>query len=72
MLTSADSLTRRTAPRFVDLVDLICPGCGEQANGAPPAYWEDGPPVPEFSHLDRTALCRTRAGRVVEPVEVIR
>ena len=30
----------------------------------------DGLPVPGFSHLDRSALCRTPAGRVVEPVEV--
>lgn len=60
--------------RFVDPEDLICPGCGEQVRCAPPAFWQvsDGLPVAEFSHLDRTALCRTVAGRIVEPVEVTR
>ena len=64
----------RTVRRFVDPEDLICPGCGDQAIGVPPAYWLvcDGLPVPGFSHPDRTALCRTPAGRVVEPVEVTR
>jgi hypothetical protein len=68
------STSARTVRRFVDPEDLICPGCGEQAIGVPPAYWLvcDGLPVPGFSHPDRTALCRTVAGRVVEPVEVTR
>jgi hypothetical protein len=46
----------RTARRFVDPEDLICPGCGDQAIGVPPAYWQvrDGLPVPGFSHPDRT------------------
>ena len=39
----------------------------------PPAFWQvrDGLPVAQFSHPDRTALCRTIAGQVVEPAEVI-
>ena len=63
-----------TVRRFVDPDDLICPGCGEPAIGVPPAYWavRDGLPVPGFSHPDRTALCRTVAGRIIEPVEVTR
>jgi len=42
--------------------------------GVPPADWlvGDGLPVPGFSHPDRSALCRTSVGRVVEPVEVTR
>jgi len=41
---------------------------------APPAFWQvrDGLPVAQFSHPNRTALCRNPAGRVVEPVEVAR
>ena len=72
--STASSSMPRTAPRFVDPDDLICPGCGEQAIGVPPAYWQvrDGLPVPGFSHPDRTAMCRTAAGRIVEPVEVAR
>jgi hypothetical protein len=58
---------------FVDLEDLICPGCGEQVRGAPPASWQagDGLAVAQFSHQDRSALCRV-AGVVAEPVEVTR
>ncbi len=63
--------TSRTVGWFVDPEDLICPGCGEQVRCAPPAFWRvgDGLPVPQFSHLDRTALCRV-AGTVADPVEV--
>lgn len=66
--------TTRTVRRFVDPDDLICPGCGDLAIGVPPAFWQvrDGLPVAQFSHPDRTALCRTVAGRIVEPVEVFR
>ncbi len=58
--------------RFVDPDELICPGCGEQVRCAPPGYWRvaDGLPVPQFSHPDATALCRTRCGTVAEPIEV--
>ena len=58
--------------RFVDPEQLICPGCGEQVRCAPPGYWRvaDGLPVPQFSHHDATALCRTSGGTVAEPVEV--
>jgi len=54
--------------------DLICPGCGARVRCAPPAYWKvrDGLPVAQFSHHDRTALCRTASGGVAEPVEVPR
>ncbi len=68
--------TQTTAPttvrRFVDPDDLICAGCGDPAVGVAPASWRvsDGLPVAQFSHPDRTALCRTATGRIVEPVEV--
>ena len=41
-------------------------------DNAPPAFSQvhDGLPVAQFSHLDRTALCRTVASRIAEPVEV--
>ena len=60
--------------RFVDPDDLICAICGDSAIGAPPAFWQvgDGLPVAQFSHPDRTALCRNVAGGIVEPVEVTR
>ena len=63
-----------SAERFVDSEDLICPGCGEQVRCAPPAFWPagDGLAAPQFSHANRTALCRTRVGQVAEPVEVTR
>jgi hypothetical protein len=50
---------------------LICPGCGEQVRGAPPAVWQagDGLAVAQFSHQDRSSLCRV-AGAVAEPVKV--
>ncbi|MGI9000836.1 MAG: hypothetical protein ACR2GH_04145 [Pseudonocardia sp.] len=65
------TMTTRTVGRFVDPEDLICPGCGEQVRCAPPAYWRvrDGLPVPQFSHLDRSALCRV-GGTVADPGEV--
>jgi len=65
--TSATTCVRR----FADPEDLICPGCGEQVRCAPPAFWRvhDGLPVPQFSHLDRSALCRV-AATVAEPIEV--
>lgn len=58
----------------VVLEDLRCPGCGEDVDAAPPAYWavRDGFPVAIFSHRDRSPLCRDRAGRIVEPFEVAR
>ncbi len=57
--------------RFVDPEDLICAGCGEQVRCAPLAFWRvsDGLAVPQFSHLDRSALCRV-AGTVAEVIEV--
>ena len=63
-----------TVRRFVDPDDLICPGCGARVRCAPPAYWKvrDGLSVAQFSHHDRTALCRTASGGVAEPVEVPR
>ncbi len=72
MGTSTASTT--AVRRFVDPDELICPGCGDRAIGAPPAFWQvsDGLPVAQFSHPDRTALCRTIAGQVAEPVEVAR
>jgi len=66
--------TPTSVRRFVDPNDLVCPTCGDRAVGAPPAFWQvrDGIPVAQFSHPDRTALCRNQAGRIVEPVEVAR
>jgi hypothetical protein len=60
--------------RLVDPDDLIRPECGDRAIGVPPAFWQvrDGLPVAQFSHPDRTVLCRTSAGQVVEPVEAAR
>ena len=61
--------------RFVDPDDLICPGCGEHAIGVAPGYWQvavDGLPAAQFSHPDRTALCRTTTGAVAEPIEIAR
>jgi hypothetical protein len=68
--SAASSITRR----FVAPEDLICPGCGDQVIGIAPAYWQvsDGLPAAQFSHPDRSALCRTRTGRIAEPVEVTR
>jgi hypothetical protein len=38
----------------------------------PQVFWQvrDDLPVAQFSHPDRTALCRTTTGRIVESVEV--
>jgi len=74
--TASDNTATRSMAsirRFADLTDLICPGCGEQVSCEPPAFWQvSGAPVAQFSHQDRTALCRTASGVVAEPVEVIR
>ncbi len=66
--------TTTTVRRLVDPDDLICPGCGDRVIGVPPAFWQvsDGLPVAQFSHPDRTALCRTVAGHVADPVGVSR
>jgi len=57
--------------RFVNVEDLICPGCKEQVRPEPPGYWvvKDGLPAPGFSHEDGTALCRSATGQVAEPIE---
>ncbi len=55
--------------RFVDPDDLICPCCHEHAVELPTA----GPGArPGFVHRDGSVLCSSRAGRVVEPIEVSR
>jgi hypothetical protein len=66
--------TSTTTGRFVNPDELICPGCSDRAFGVPPAFWpvRDGLPVAQFSHADRTALCRTATGQVTEPVEMTR
>jgi len=68
------STSTATVRRFVDPDDLIGPECQDRAIGVPPAYWpvSDGLPVAQFSHPARSALCRTLAGQIVEPVEVTR
>jgi len=60
--------------RFVDVEQLVCPGCGEQVRPEPPGYWQvaDGLPAPGFSHQDATALCRRADGTVAEPIETER
>ncbi|MBA2309355.1 MAG: hypothetical protein H0W01_08700 [Pseudonocardiales bacterium] len=75
--TTTPATTRTTTSagrRFIDPNDLICPECRDRALGVPPVYWQvsDGLPVAGFSHPDRTALCRTPAGQIAEPVEVTR
>lgn len=52
---SAPSTSSR---QFVDIEDLVCPGCGEPVRECPPTGWPaaDGV-VPTFSHTDGTALC---------------
>jgi hypothetical protein len=72
--TTTSTATTTTVRRFVDPDELICSGCGDRAVGLPPAFRQvrDGLPVAQFSHPDRTALCRTIAGQVAEPVEVTR
>jgi len=61
----------RPPARFMDPEQLICPGCAEQVRCTPPGYWQvsDGLPVAQFSHHDATALCRTAAGTVADPIE---
>lgn len=74
MSVQTHSPTTRTVRWFVDPEDLMCPGCGERpVRCAPPGYWQvaDGLPVPQFSHHDATALCRTPAGTVAEPIEAV-
>jgi hypothetical protein len=54
-----------TESRYVELDELICPGCGEQVNDQPPADL-----VSEFSHHDGSALCPRPGGEPAEPIEV--
>ena len=79
--TTSATNTTRTVRRFVDPDGLICPGLrGPGGRGAAGilAGPRRGLPVAQFSHPDRTALCRTTTttttttGRIVEPVEVAR
>lgn len=68
---TVDHLDDYLPGRFVDPKNLVCPGCKEQVRPEPPGYWvvKEGLPAPGFSHQDATALCRTPAGRVAEPIE---
>ncbi len=60
--------------RFVDPLDLICPGCTRPVQPEPPGCWpaEDGLPRPEWSHLDGSALCWQLSGALAEPVVRVR
>jgi hypothetical protein len=73
-MTARTAASTTTVRRFVDVEDLICPGCGEYVVGEAPAFGpvHDDAPAAQFSHPDGTALCRTGSGRVAEPVEVPR
>jgi hypothetical protein len=53
----------------LSIVELSCPGCGEQVHDAPPLNYVRPDAVPMFSHLDGTALCMDRHGIPAEPVE---
>lgn len=56
-----------------DDVRLVCPGCHERAEGAPPVGWPDrAGRRPDFSHRDGSVLCPDARGRVPEPVEAQR
>jgi hypothetical protein len=61
-----------TESRYVELDELICPGCGEQVNNQPPADQPaaEVPLVSEFSHHDGSALCPRPGGAPAEPIEV--
>ncbi len=59
--------------RWQDPDQLICPVCVEPVRPEPPAYWvvADGLPVPQFSHEDGSALCKTTGDdgtRHAEPI----
>ena len=56
-----------SSPQFVDIEDLVCPGCGDPVHGDPPTGWPaDDSVVPRFSHTDGTALCSGG-----EPIEAV-
>jgi hypothetical protein len=60
---------RGRARRFVDPMDLMCPGCCGGVRPVAPGYWvaKFGIPAPQWSHRDGSALCWTR-GAVAQPV----
>lgn len=72
--TSTTTLSSGSPSRLVDPEDLFCPGCGEQVRCAPPEEGSglDSEPGAEFSHSDRSELCRTPSGQLTEPAEVTR
>ncbi|ANY06386.1 hypothetical protein AFB00_08875 [Pseudonocardia sp. HH130630-07] len=56
---------------WVDVSELVCPGCGGPVVDAPPSGWPArAGAVPEFSHPDGSVLCPDELGRVGEPVEI--
>lgn len=65
-------MTTSSAPQDVrcsaDLDELICPGCCERAVELPSGVGRRA----GFAHRDGSALCGTRTGQVVEPIEVPR
>jgi hypothetical protein len=62
----------RTDSRYVELDELICPGCAEQVNSQPPDNYRtsEGRRTPNFSHHDGSALCLRPDGAPAEPIEV--
>ena len=60
-----------TESRYVELDELICPGCGEQINSQPPRNYlaDRGRRTPDFSHHDGSALCSRPGGAPAEPIE---
>lgn len=54
--------------------ELLCPGCAEQAQDAPPTNWIVPAPVPAWSHRDGSPLCPTMGAagyHPVEPIEIV-
>ena len=51
--------------RWVELADLLCPGCREQVSPEPPI----AAPGEGWSHQDGSPLCMGGGGGLVEPIE---
>ncbi len=56
---------------WVELDDLVCPGCAAPVADQPPATMREGEPVLGWSHRDGSPLCGQPHGAPVsvEPVE---
>jgi hypothetical protein len=60
-----------TESRYVELDELICPGCGEQVNSEPPDNYRTSEErrTPDFSHHDGSTLCSRPDCVPAEPIE---